>query len=464
MYQRCKLSEFVICRDFPINAQQSELNEKECSQSSDDDDADKTSIPHQAENSSGQHGNLSLCIGISHHSHLHIDMCEENNSEANANTCVSDTPESDRLPDGFKLQTSPPNSVAIYESVPTPVNPSPIPQECTKDVINATGGQRAFSTQDAAKQYSTKTLPSMLSSKGDHLISGNLAERGPNLLDIPNGHKSRNELVIAAHSNLSIPKLYPIVGFRKEPPGIALPPPIPLDLPKIDLNKKVSSRRQVVASSHQLPTLSHSIDPVSIISRAALFLTAGDYGATIEVLEILSKHSFLSDEVNMAKEFGQGLANFKNLHYRAAKPCFTALFEKASNHHSTGDQALASIYLGEIEMSWAKYKDAVKHFTIAVTYYGTDNVAEKFQQTILSKSAVLVKKGNCHRSLSQIKEAINAFKLAKEVAELRQEQAVGSKLKTAKEDELSAICALGNILQSIGDYEQSFEHYEKSLI
>ena len=33
----------------------------------------------------------------------------------------------------------------------------------------------------------------------------------------------------------------------------------------------------------------------------------------------------------------------------------------------------------------------------------------------------------------------------------------------AKVDGLSAVCALGNILQSIGDYEQSFEYYEKSL-
>ena len=76
---------------------------------------------------------------------------------------------------------------------------------------------------------------------------------------------------------------------------------------------------------------------------------------------------------------------------------------------------------------------------------------------------MLVKKGQCHRSLSQIREAINAFKMAKEVAELAQEQARGSKLKTAKEDEPSALSALGNILQSIGDYEQSFEYYEKSL-
>ena len=30
-------------------------------------------------------------------------------------------------------------------------------------------------------------------------------------------------------------------------------------------------------------------------------------------------------------------------------------------------------------MSWAKYKDAEKHFTLAVTNYSPDNVAEKFQ-------------------------------------------------------------------------------------
>ena len=76
---------------------------------------------------------------------------------------------------------------------------------------------------------------------------------------------------------------------------------------------------------------------------------------------------------------------------------------------------------------------------------------------------MLVKKGQCHQSLSQVKEAIGAFKMAKEIAELAQQQTRGYKLKKAKEDELSALCALGSILQSIGDYEQSFEYYEKSL-
>ena len=39
---------------------------------------------------------------------------------------------------------------------------------------------------------------------------------------------------MAAHSTQSIPKLYPIVGLREELPGIALPSPIPLDLPEVE--------------------------------------------------------------------------------------------------------------------------------------------------------------------------------------------------------------------------------------
>ena len=394
------------------------------------------------------------------------------------------------------LQHSSQSSPRMYKLQSTAVNTSLTPQTSAGAGQKHEGRLRdiaATKTNPMSMGTMFSTSPVMYSSKGDYLIGSSLTERNPILLDVPNG---RNELVMAAFSTQSIPKLYPIVGFRKELPGIALPPPIPLDLPKTNLSRKVmnkSSHQQVfreqlikagdgfgaapqsvpsqkppqsmTTNHHQVP-LSQSMDfsdPVSIISRAALFLTAGDYGMMLKVLEILDKHLVLPEDIDMAKEFGQGLANYKNLHYRAAKPCFNALFEKSVNYHSSGNQALASIYLGEIEMSWAKYKDAEKHFTLAVTYYSPDNVAEKFQQTILTKSAVLVKKGQCHRSLSQIREAIGALKMAKEVAELAQEQARGSKLKTAKEDELSALSALGNILQSIGDYEQSFEYYEKSL-
>ena len=401
-------------------------------------------------------------------------------------------------------QHSVPNSPR-YKSLSAAVNTSLTPQ--TSAGTSHVGLKHEGKMREAAAKPNSMVMgfmlpksPAMYTSKGDYLIgdSYSLAERGPILLDVPNG---RNELVMAAYSTQSIPKLYPIVGLRKELPGIVLPPPIPLDLPKINFSRKVTSiishnqvvreqpmktgsglgtvqgteldstalKQQPMVSTHQQQqqaSLSQSMDfsdPVGIISRAAVFLTARDYGTMIRLLEILDKHLVLPEDIDLAKEFGQGIAHYKNLHYRSAKPCFNALFEKSVNYGSSGNHALASIYLGEIEMSWAKYKDAEKHFTLAVAYYSSDNVAEKFQQTILTKSAVLVKKGQCHRSLSQIKEAISAFKTAKEIAELAQQQTRGSKLKTAKEDELSALCALGNILQSIGDYEQSFEYYEKSL-
>ena len=385
---------------------------------------------------------------------------------------------------GSNPQYSMDNKYPKYNSLSTTVNSSITP-EATADKL-----REAIATQSSISVGIVPPRPSASCvNKEDSLINDIMKEREPILLDAPNGH---NELVMAAHSTQSIPKLWPIIGLHKELPGIALPPPTSLELPKINQNRKMTNNRthqkaikeQTYKSSPHLGTAPDAIsststqlqqhqtllsqhmdfsDPVSIINKAAEFLTAGDYGMMLKVLEILDKHLILPEDIDMAKEFGQGLANYKNLHYRAAKPCFNALFEKSVNYHSSGNQALASIYLGEIEMSWAKYKDAEKHFTSAVTYYNPDNVAEKFQQAILTKSAVLVKKGQCHKLLSQIREAINAFKMAKEVAELAQEQARGSKLKTAKEDELSALSALGNILQSIGDYEQSFEYYEKSL-
>ena len=486
---------------------------------------DNISTPYQVVNSSIQHTDL-LHVSTTHSSLFHGSEVESN-SEATVDTCVDVLSDSSLPPlasqnslpttsQDHLISYSPTQTGSIsleenngscsnwssdsssdkdnngedkrrihtdHKSLSAAINTSLAPQ--TPAGTDLVGSKYDGRMQEVKLSMNIgvmlSTAPTIYASKGEYLISDSLNERGPILLDIPNG---RNELVMTAYSTQSIPKLYPIVGLRKELPGIALPPPIPLDLPpKLHKVTSIASHQQVVreqlvpgsnvqymasVASHQQQQAPFSqsmdfSDPVIMIDRAALFLTAGDYGATIIVLEILDKHFVLPEDIDMAKEFGQGLANYKNFHYKAAKSCFTALFEKSNNYRSPGNQALASIYLGEIEMSWAKYKDAEKHFTLAVTNYNPDNVAKKYQQTILTKSAVLVKKGQCHRSLSQIKEAINAFKVAKEVAESAQQQARGSKLKTAKEDELSAVCALGNILQSLGDYDQSFDYYEKSL-
>ena len=74
--------------------------------------------------------------------------------------------------------------------------------------------------------------------------------------------------------------------------------------------------QSMVSSQQQQPQVTQSIefsDPVSIISRAAEFLTAEDYGAMIKLLGILDKHLMLPEDIDITKEFQQGLANYKNL-------------------------------------------------------------------------------------------------------------------------------------------------------
>ena len=269
-------------------------------------------------------------------------------------------------------------------------------------------------------------------------------EASPHVAVTASLHSKSPSSTVAAHSTEEVQILYPIVGLRK------------------DTHHLTMSQQQFADHCINLP-LDFS-DPQSIVSRAAQFLHAGDYGIMMKILEVLDKHLVLSEEIEMAFEFGQGLANYKKYQHRIAKTFFESLLEMSIKHQSPGNHALASIYLGEVELNWGKHEEAVKHFTTAANEYHTDTVAELFQLTILTKSAVLVKKGLCHRAMSQIREAISAFKKAKEEAEIQQQMnRTGEKLKAAKEDELCAQFALGNILQSVGDYDQSFECYSDSL-
>ncbi|XP_065893671.1 tetratricopeptide repeat protein 28-like isoform X2 [Dysidea avara] len=353
--------------------------------------------------------------------------------------------------------------------------------------------ERARNVHVAASNNITPTLPtrppnSTLYDSTDFLLGSGSNEKGPILLDVPNG---KNELVMAAVLTQEVPKLYPIVGLRTEMPGIALPPPIPLDLPVLGGKKKIKNvkvdrhQQQTVAtrnwpsaaanhntaitlSKQQTSSYENNIplelsDPQNIVERAAQFYHAGDYGTMVKILEVLDRHLVLSEEIEMAREFGQGLSHYSKYQYRIAKTFFESLLELSVKYQSAGNHSLASIYLGEVELYWGNNEEAVKHFTVAADKYHTDSVAELFQMTVLSKSTVLVRKGSCHRALSQIKEAISAFKTAKEQAELQQCNRTGETLKAAKEDELDAVSALGNILQSIGDYEQSHKCYCDSL-
>ena len=132
-----------------------------------------------------------------------------------------------------------PNTLT-YKSLLTTINTSLVP-EASAGTGHVISSKRH--SEGKVREVATKPImgtahhkpPSVYTSYGNYLITDSLKgdglkERGPILLDVLDG---QNELIMAAFSTLSIPKLYPIVGFRKELPGIALPPPIHLDLPKV---------------------------------------------------------------------------------------------------------------------------------------------------------------------------------------------------------------------------------------
>ena len=136
------------------------------------------------------------------------------------------------------------NTQLRHKSLSTAINTSLAPQ--TSAAAAAATGYVSSKQHSEGKVREVATKPimgithhkpsSVYTSYGNYVISGDglqgdsLKERGPILLDVLDG---QNELIMDAFCTLSIPKLYPIVGFRKELPGIALPPPIKLDLPKL---------------------------------------------------------------------------------------------------------------------------------------------------------------------------------------------------------------------------------------
>ena len=249
------------------------------------------------------------------------DKTSDNSSDDSSNEDNNDEGETEvschREPRPHQPLENNPN----YNSLSTAVNTSLTPQ-------TTAGKMREALT---AKPFMSMSImpprsPAMYATnKGDRSISDSLKERGPILLDLTGGP---NELVMAAYSTQSIPNLYPIVGLRKELPDIALPPPILLDLPKINLSRKaksITSHQQVVREKsvqtgsdlgtasgavvvsnqnlhmlsyghpqqNQLTSISQRMnfsDPDSIISAAAVFLLAGDYGTMLKVLEIFLRN------------------------------------------------------------------------------------------------------------------------------------------------------------------------------
>ena len=241
---------------------------------------------------------------------------------------------------------------STYKASSTSINIGQVPQIsagicCISSERHSESKTKGPPLQPLINNIYPKTLPIY---KQRSLICDGLKEKGPILLDIPG---RPNELVLDAFYTQSIPKLYPIVGLRKELPAIALPPPVPLDLPKLpgksvkshhkDLGhdliagpvavSNTDNHKSLVGSGHTRQQHLHQnldfYDPTSIISIAAVYLQAGDYGTVTKVLEILDKHLVLPEDIDMAREFGQGLAYYKSQRYKTAKPFFDALYKKS---------------------------------------------------------------------------------------------------------------------------------------
>ena len=85
---------------------------------------------------------------------------------------------------------------------------------------------------DRSKNTLVPTTPGIIPSvtvKPTEYIPGK--ENGPVLIDTLSG---KNELINVAYLNRDVPNLYPIVGVPKGiPAGIAIPSPVPLDLPPL---------------------------------------------------------------------------------------------------------------------------------------------------------------------------------------------------------------------------------------
>ena len=86
---------------------------------------------------------------------------------------------------------------------------------------------------------------------------------------------------------------------------------IPLDLPAIQPNRiEVTDIHQHTAPIPQRIYI-YFCEPNSIINAAAVLFYAGDHEMMLKVLEILDKHLVLPEDIDMAKEFGQGFGQLQ---------------------------------------------------------------------------------------------------------------------------------------------------------
>ena len=218
--------------------------------------------------------------------------------------------------------------------------------------------------------------------------------------------------------------------------------------------------------------LSMPLDPSdakSILYHAkAVYLTL-DYNNTRRILDILSHHLMIDEEMLRARVFGYAISFYRQRNFSPALERLDELEKLALEHHSAGDVSLSCIYRGEVYMAQKKLDQAFRMFDHARATYDENNVSTYYGIIILSKCAVMVKAANCQKQLMDYRKAKEVYRMAIEFAERvrhakealpQDEPDRKSKVEAAYRDEITARCSLGNLFQNMSDCANAIEEYE----
>ena len=188
------------------------------------------------------------------------------------------------------------------------------------------------------------------------------------------------------------------------------------------------------------------------IENAANCLDAGYYSQMLELLKFGKMPFSFPANVVMATQFGCALAYYKLGKYSEATKHFESLKAIAASTQSSGNESIASVYLGDIEFTESRYTEAIEHYSHALKLHRDDifNVGKEYRLIVPTFSAISVKLGSAFRNASKVKDAMHAYR-----------QAIAA--TNSRIDKLSAHMSLGNLLKSMGDNANALVEYELSI-
>ena len=188
------------------------------------------------------------------------------------------------------------------------------------------------------------------------------------------------------------------------------------------------------------------------IENAANCLDAGYYSQMLELLKFGKMPFSFPANIVMATQFGCALAYYKLGKYSEATKHFESLKAIAASTQNSGNESIASVYLGDIEVTECRYTEAIEHYCHALKLHKDDicNVGKEYRLIVPTFSAISVKLGSAFRNASKVKDAMHAYR-----------QAVTT--TNSKMDKLSAHMSLGNLLQSMGDNANALVEYELAI-